>query len=62
MVTIASRLVEMTSELSHNILIGEGLAGQVGAVGLQSMGVFMLEGMRAPHHVYAYPLAAEHTY
>ena len=61
-VTIASRLVEMTSELSHNILIGEGLAGQVGAVGLQSMGVFMLEGMRAPHHVYAYPLAAEHTY
>ena len=61
-VTIASRLVEMTSELSHTILIGEGLAGQVGGVGLQSMGVFMLEGMRAPHHVYAYPLAAEHSY
>jgi adenylate cyclase len=58
-VTIASRLVVMTAELAHPILVGEGLAGQVGAVGLESMGFFMLDGMRAPHHVYAYPLVPE---
>ncbi len=57
-VTIASRLVEMTGELAHPILVGEGLAAQVGAAGLQSMGTFLLEGMRVPHHVYAYPLRA----
>lgn len=61
-VTIASRLVEMTAELAHPILVGEGLAGQVGGVGLESMGFFMLDGMRAPHHVYAYPLSPEHSY
>lgn len=55
-VTIASRLVEMTADLAHPILLGEGLAAQVGGVGLQSMGTFLLEGMRVPHHVYAYPL------
>lgn len=56
-VTIASRLVDMTAELAHPILVGEGLAAQVGASGLESMGTFMLDGMRVPHHVYAYPLA-----
>jgi adenylate cyclase len=60
-VTIASRLVEMTAELAHPILVGEGLAGQVGGVGLESMGFFMLDGMRAPHHVYAYPLSSEQS-
>ncbi len=55
-VTIASRLVEMTADLAHPILLGEGLAGQIGASGLQSMGTFLLDGMRVPHHVYAYPL------
>jgi len=55
-VTIASRLVDMTADLAHPILLGEGLAAQVGGVGLQSMGTFLLEGMRVPHHVYAYPL------
>jgi len=55
-VTIASRLVEMTAELAHPILVGEGLAGQVGAAGLESMGTFLLDGMRVPHHIYAYPL------
>ena len=55
-VTIASRLVEMTADLSHPILVGEGLAGQIGGVGLESMGTFLLDGMRVPHHVYAYPL------
>lgn len=59
-VTIASRLVEMTSELAHPILVGEGLAAQVGAAGLESMGIFLLEGMRFPHHIYAYPLTAAH--
>ena len=57
-VTIASRLVEMTSDLAHPILVGEGLAGQIGASGLQSMGTFLLDGMRVPHHVYAHPLDA----
>jgi adenylate cyclase len=55
-VTIASRLVDMTAELAHPILVGEGLAAQVGASGLESMGTFMLDGMRVPHHVYAHPL------
>jgi len=57
-VTIASRLVEMTADLAHPILVGEGLAAHVGAAGLESMGTFLLDGLRVPHHVYAYPLAA----
>lgn len=57
-VTIASRLVEMTADLAHPILVGEGLAGQIGGAGLQSMGTFLLDGMRVPHHIYAYPLDA----
>lgn len=55
-VTIASRLVELTAELAHPILVGEGLAAQVRATGLESMGTFLLEGLRVPHHIYAYPL------
>lgn len=55
-VTIASRLVDMTVDLAHPILLGEGLAAHVGGVGLQSMGTFLLEGMRVPHHIYAYPM------
>jgi len=55
-VTIASRLVEMTADLAHPILVGEGLAAHVGAAGLESLGTFLLDGMRVPHHVYAYPL------
>lgn len=55
-VTIASRLVEMTGELAHPILVGEGLAAQVGTLRLESMGTFLLEGLRVPHHIYAYPL------
>ncbi|MBI2769652.1 MAG: adenylate/guanylate cyclase domain-containing protein [Burkholderiales bacterium] len=55
-VTIASRLVEMTADLAHPILVGEGLAAHVGAAGLESMGTFLLDGMRVPHHIYAYPL------
>lgn len=57
-VTIASRLVELTAELAHPILVGEGMAAQVGLAGLESMGTFLLEGMRVPHHIYAHPLLA----
>ena len=57
-VTIASRLVDMTADLGYPILVGEGLAAQTGAASLQSLGTFMLDGMRVPHHVYAYPLFA----
>ena len=57
-VTIASRLVDMTADLGYPILVGEGLAAQTGAASLQSLGTFMLDGMRVPHHIYAYPLFA----
>ncbi len=57
-VTIANRLVGMTADLGYPILVGEGLAAQTGVSGLQSLGTFMLDGMRVPHHVYAYPLFA----
>jgi len=55
--TIASRLVDMTAELAHPILVGEGMVAQLGGgASLVSMGTFLLEGMRVPHHIYAYPL------
>ena len=57
-VTIASRLVAMTADLGHPILVGEGLAAQVGGIGLKSMGTFLLDGLRVPHHVYAPPFSA----
>lgn len=60
-VTIANRLVEMTMDLSHPILVGEGMAAQVGASRLESMGTFMLDGMRVPHHICAYPLTPEES-
>jgi adenylate cyclase len=53
-VTIASRLVEMTADLAHPILVGEGLAAQLAGEGLESMGTFLLDGLRVPHHVYAF--------
>jgi adenylate cyclase len=62
-VTIAGRLVEMTAELAHPILIGEGLAsrlgGTLGARQLRSLGNFMLDGLRVPHHVYAWAAPVE---
>lgn len=62
-VTIASRLVGMTAELAHPLLVGEGLAAQLGGhhdgQRLQSLGVFLLEGLRVPHHIYAWPLAPQ---
>lgn len=59
-VTIANRLVSMTADLAHPILVGEGLATQVGGrtadVRLESLGTFLLDGLRMPHHVYAVPM------
>jgi adenylate cyclase len=60
-VTIASRLAGMTADLSHPVLVGEGMAGLLGGGGdaarLASLGTFLLEGLRVPHHVYAPPVA-----
>ena len=55
-VTIASRLVDMTADLAHPVLVGEGLAAQLAGEGLKSLGTFLLDGLRVPHHVYAYRL------
>lgn len=55
-VTIAIRLEEMTAELAHPILIGENLATYLGPQQLESQGVFLLDGIVSPCHIYAYPL------
>lgn len=71
-ITIANRLVAMTGDLAHPILVGEGLANQVSiqlethtdnhlvSVQLESLGTFLLDGLRVPHHVYAIPMHALH--
>ncbi len=55
-VTMAMLLQEMTIELAHPILLGEGIAASVGGQNLVSQGVFLLEGLKTPSHIYAYPL------
>lgn len=55
-VTTAARLQEMTVELAHPILIGEGMAANLGDHRLTPQGSFLLEGLKAPCHIYAYPL------
>lgn len=55
-VTAAIRLQEMTAELAHPILIGEGMAAAIGTHRLESQGIFLLEGLKTPCHIYAYPL------
>lgn len=55
-VTMAARLQEMTIELAHPILLGEGIAARFGPQRLVSQGFFLLEGMTTPSHIYAYPL------
>lgn len=55
-VTMAQRLQEMTIELAHPILLGEGIAASVGGHRLVSQGIFLLEGLKTPSHIYAYPL------
>ena len=55
-VTTATRLQEMTTELAHPILIGEGMAASLTTHPLTSQGIFLLEGLKVPCHIYAYPL------
>ena len=55
-VTTAARLQEMTTELAHPILVGEGLAASLGTHPLESQGIFLLDGLKTPCHIYAYPL------
>lgn len=59
-VTIAIRLEAMTAELAHPILIGENLAAYLAVdlapQKLDSQGVFLLDGISTPVHIYAYPL------
>ena len=55
-VTMAVLLQEMTIDLAHPILLGEGIAGGLGNQRLVSQGVFLLEGLKTPSHIYAYPL------
>lgn len=47
-VTIASRLVGMTADLAHPILVGEGLAGQTGAADLELQAPFARRNARTP--------------
>lgn len=60
-VTVASCLVDMTAELSHPILIGESLAHALKGLTLQPMGVFLLEGLKQSHQIYAYPLSRDNS-
>lgn len=55
-VTTAARLQEMTVELAYPILVGEGMAALIGTQHLESQGTFLLDGLKAPCHIYAYPL------
>jgi len=55
-VTTAARLQEMTAELAHPILIGEGMAASLTTHPLTSQGIFLLDGLKVPCHIYAYPL------
>lgn len=55
-VTLAVLLQDMTIELAHPILLGEGIAASLGSHRLVSQGVFLLEGLKTPSHIYAYPL------
>jgi adenylate cyclase len=56
-VTMAALLQEMTIELAHPILLGEGIVASLGGHRLVSQGVFLLEGLKTPSHIYAYPLS-----
>ncbi len=52
-VTLAMRLEKMTAELAYPLLVGENLAAYLGAHPLESQGVFLLEGVVTPCHIYA---------
>jgi adenylate cyclase len=55
-ISVAVRLEQMTVELAHPLLIGENLAAYLAGHQLESQGVFLLDGIIAPCHIYAYPL------
>ena len=55
-VMVASRIQEMTGELAHPILVGEGAAARISRHRVRSQGNFLLEGLATPCHIYAYPL------
>jgi len=55
-VMVASRIQEMTGELAHPILVGEGAAARISRHRVRSQGNFLLEGLVTPCHIYAYPL------
>ena len=55
-ISVAVRLEKMTSELAHPVLVGENLAAYLAGQSLESQGVFLLDGIVAPCHIYAYPL------
>ena len=56
-VSITSCLVKMTAELSHPILIGGEFAKHIHHPALQSLGIFLLDGLKTPHSIFAYPLS-----
>lgn len=58
-VSIASCLVKMTAELSHPILIGGEFAKHIQHPALQSLGIFLLDGLKTPHAIFAYPHSDE---
>lgn len=55
-VTLAVQLERMTAELAHPLLIGENLAAYLTGRQLKSQGIFLLDGVITPCHIYAYPL------
>lgn len=52
-VTITLRIQEMTVELAQPILLGECIARQLGDIGLESQGSYLLHGLRIPHVLFA---------
>jgi adenylate cyclase len=55
-ITIASRLQALTVDLAQPILVGEGTARLLPESSVNSLGSFLLEGLRTSRHVYAPPL------
>ena len=54
-VSVTACLVKMTGELSHPILIGGAFAQHLQSPALQPLGIFLLDGLKTPHSIFAYP-------
>jgi adenylate cyclase len=54
-VSATACLVKMTGELSHPILIGGAFAQHFKGPALQPLGIFLLDGLKTPHSIFAYP-------